>query len=333
MQRLFVYQRLVDTSTSTSTSTRTSTDTNTSTCTFTCTMNTSTDTCIFHICSRAQAAAARTDGEFRAPSLTTEGFIHFSQAHQVQGVVDRFYSGQSDLVLLVVDTGLLSATLRYEPPGPVPVTNASVAIAIDQRFPHLYGPINRDAILDLVDVDRFHGRPVHADTAAMLRHYRFERLPVEGTLFKSTWRSDVSTASGGPAGTAMIGLYAESPESVSCFHRLAHDEVWHAYGGDLFVLYLLHANGRSEEVLMGSEAQAGQRVQCVVPAGVWQAGCLVPGGRYALFGCTMAPGFTRECFEAGVAADLVRQYPEREEIIHRLAVNRHATRMPGGFAS
>ena len=131
----------------------------------------------------------------------------------------------------------------------------------------------------------------------------------------------------------MIGLYADSPRSVSCFHRLSRDEVWHAHAGDPFVLYLLHPDGRSERVLMGTDPLAGQKVQCTVPAGAWQAGCLMPGGRYALFGCTMAPGFTGDCFEAGAPEVLAAQYPEQAEAIHRLAVMGAERRMPAGFAT
>ncbi len=66
---------------------------------------------------------------------------------------------------------------------------------------------------------------------------------------------------------------------------------------------------------------------------MWQGGCLKPGGRYALFGCTMAPGFTGGCFEAGVAAELVEEYPGRAEIICKLSVNGSETHMPMGFAN
>ncbi len=190
-------------------------------------MTNSSNDCIFHICTRAAAVAARLSGEYRAPSLDSEGFIHLSQAHQVRGVLNAFYAGQADLVLLVVDPALVTSPLRHEPPGPMPAAATLAQIPSDQLFPHIYGPLNVNAIRDVLAVARFHGQAVFADTTALLRHYRFERLPVEGTLFKSTWRSDVCTAVGGPAGTAMIGLYAESPESLSCFHRLDHDEVWH----------------------------------------------------------------------------------------------------------
>jgi hypothetical protein len=74
-------------------------------------------------------------------------------------------------------------------------------------------------------------------------------------------------------------------------------------------LYLLHPDGSSEEVVMGPDLTAGQQVQFTVPAGVWQGGCLAEGGEYALFGCTMAPGFTPGCFEAGLGGPPDRTLP------------------------
>ncbi|MDX1907399.1 MAG: cupin domain-containing protein [Bacteroidia bacterium] len=173
---------------------------------------------------------------------------------------------------------------------------------------------------------------IHPDVAALLAQYQFEQLPVEGTLFRSTYRSAAATATGGPAGTAMIGMYCEVPLSISCFHRLTHDEVWHFYGGDPLVLYLLHPDGRSESIVLGPDPLAGHLVQAVVPAHTWQGGCLKPGGRYALFGCTMGPGFTGECFEAGLASDLTDQYPDQADIIRQLSLNGDTVRMPDGFA-
>ncbi len=173
---------------------------------------------------------------------------------------------------------------------------------------------------------------IHADTQALLDHYPFDRLPVEGTLFCSTYRSAQNQSDGTPICTAMIGMYAEEPLSVSCFHRLLYDELWHVYGGDPFLLILLYADGSSEEVLMGTDPLKGQQVQYLIPAGAWQAGCIVPGGRYALFGCTMAPGFTGDCFEAGIADELITQYPDRAADIRRLSVNGDQAFMPPGYA-
>ena len=174
---------------------------------------------------------------------------------------------------------------------------------------------------------------MHPDTKAMIEHYKLEPLPVEGTLFAGTYRSKLEMPDGSPVGTARIGLYSDSPPSVSCFHRLIHDEIWHVYGGDPFKLVLLHPDGSSEEILMGLNPLEGQHVQYLVPANSWQAGYMLPGGRYSLFGCTMSPGFTGNGFEAAIAADLIAQYPTRAADILRLGVNGHQTRMPENFAT
>jgi predicted cupin superfamily sugar epimerase len=168
--------------------------------------------------------------------------------------------------------------------------------------------------------------------AALVERFGMERLPVEGTWFRQTWRSGAGAAAGRPAGTAIVGLYCDEPPSRSLFHRLDADEVWHFYGGDPIRLVLLHADGTSEDVILGGDVLGGERAQHVVPAGAWQAGELVAGGRWALFGCTMAPGFTAAGFEGGSAEALLARYPAREEDIRRLAIPPgEGTRMPDGF--
>ena len=174
------------------------------------------------------------------------------------------------------------------------------------------------------------------DTTArrLVEHLGMTPLPVEATFFVSTYRSEGNTATGGPVGTAMLGLYCDDPPSRSLFHRLDFDEVWHFHLGDPMRLVLLHPDGSSEEVIMGPDLLAGQRVQFVIPAGVWQAGELVDGGRWALFGCTMAPGFTGTCFEGGRISDLLATYPDRASDIGRLGIpDAHGTTMPDGFAT
>jgi uncharacterized protein len=137
-------------------------------------------------------------------------------------------------------------------------------------------------------------------------------LPVEGTLFAETFR--------GRAWSAGVGLFCDEPPSRSRFHRLAFDEVWHFYGGDPLRLVLLHPDGSDDEVMMCGDLGAGQRLQHVVPARTWQAGELVSGGTWALYGCTMAPGFTAECFEGGAVAELLATHPRRSADIERLGV-------------
>lgn len=170
--------------------------------------------------------------------------------------------------------------------------------------------------------------------AALIEHYGLTPLPVEGTLFASTWRSPTSRPDGAPEGTAIVGLYCDEPPSRSLFHRLPHDEIWHFYGGDPLRLVLLAPDGTDGEVTLGPDRHAGHQVQVVVPAGTWQAGELVPGGTYALFGCTMAPGFTSAAFEGGHRRPLLERYPRRRADIERLALADDTDhQMPDGFAT
>lgn len=113
-------------------------------------------------------------------------------------------------------------------------------------------------------------------------------------------------------GTAFVKTYLQS-DSLA-------DEVWHVHDSDPFRLILRHPDGSSEDVVMGRDLAAGQRVQFTVPVGVWQAGELLPGGRFALYGCTMAPGFTNAGFEALRAARLAPRWPARAAEIERLSI-------------
>lgn len=90
---------------------------------------------IFHITTDAAWEAARLAGVYTADSLEREGFIHLSTREQVLRVAGRFYRGQPGLLLLAVDTTRLTAELRYEESEP------------GHHFPHLYGPLNLDAVL------------------------------------------------------------------------------------------------------------------------------------------------------------------------------------------
>jgi predicted cupin superfamily sugar epimerase len=169
---------------------------------------------------------------------------------------------------------------------------------------------------------------MHPKVKSLIEHYKFQPLPAEGTFFVSTWRSAGEFENGKPHGTAMIGMYCDEPRSLSLFHRLTADEVWHFYGGDPLRLVLLYPDGSSRDVILSSE-----NVQAVIPAGVWQAGHMVAGGVYSLFGCTVAPGFTGDMFEGGTQKQLLPLYPDRVKDIQTLGISTDETSMPKGFAS
>ena len=171
---------------------------------------------------------------------------------------------------------------------------------------------------------------MNKEIESIIRHYQFDTIPVEGTLYKSTYVS-TSINKDQPAGTAIIGLYAHQPKSFSTFHRLTRDEVWHFYKGAAFWLHLIYPNGDYQKIVMGTDIFKGEKLQFVVPANVWQAGEISTSGKYALFGCTLAPGFTGDCFEGGNTDLLLQKYSQHARIIQRLGVRDHGTQMPIGF--
>jgi uncharacterized protein (DUF952 family) len=105
---------------------------------------------IYHLTSPQAWRDARSRGEYRAESLESEGFIHCSTEMQVLPVAEKYYNGQPDMVLLKIDPALLSSELRWEPPsGGAPPPG----VPEGDLFPHIYGPINLDAIVKVQDLE------------------------------------------------------------------------------------------------------------------------------------------------------------------------------------
>ena len=106
---------------------------------------------IFHITTQTAWDEAQTKGEYIAESLATEGFIHCSTLAQVIPVADNFYKDQNDLLLLMIEPTLLSSTLKWEAPsGGTPPPG----VPEGDQFPHIYGPINLDAVVNASDFIR-----------------------------------------------------------------------------------------------------------------------------------------------------------------------------------
>ncbi len=94
---------------------------------------------IYHIATSADWDKAKHNGFYEHPSLKDEGFIHCSQEHQVAGVLERYFPGRKDLVKLVIDTDKLTSKYIFD-----------WSPSTQDTFPHVYGPINLDAVIDAV---------------------------------------------------------------------------------------------------------------------------------------------------------------------------------------
>jgi predicted cupin superfamily sugar epimerase len=152
--------------------------------------------------------------------------------------------------------------------------------------------------------------------AQLIKFFAMKPLGREGGYYVETYRASEEI---GPAalpprydgrrslGTAI--LYLLTPETFSAMHRLKSDEVFHFYLGDPVTMLQLHPDPASDINTLGHDILNGQRIQATVPAGTWQGCFLNEGGRFALMGTTLAPGFESADFELGDREELLEQYP------------------------
>ena len=127
----------------------------------------------------------------------------------------------------------------------------------------------------------------------------------------------------GPRRTGTAIYYLIEPDTYSAMHRLRSDEVFHFYAGDAVELLQLapSSEGRSSVghvVVLGTDLARGERPQVVVLRGVWQGSRLLPGGRWALLGCTVSPGFEFDDYEDGSRAELTELWPAWRDLIAAL---------------
>ena len=94
---------------------------------------------ILHITTPDAWAEAQQQGQYRADSLASEGFIHCFTVAQVEYVANQRFRGREDLILLVISASQVRATIVYED-----------CYETGQQFPHIYGPLNLDAVTNIL---------------------------------------------------------------------------------------------------------------------------------------------------------------------------------------
>jgi uncharacterized protein (DUF952 family) len=93
---------------------------------------------ILHLCPRLAWEEAQKHGVYRADSLESEGFIHCSRPEQIIAVANAYYQALPDMLLLWIDPQKVHPEIRWEASGA-------------EVFPHIYGPLNLDAVLVVRD--------------------------------------------------------------------------------------------------------------------------------------------------------------------------------------
>jgi uncharacterized protein (DUF952 family) len=96
---------------------------------------------LVHLCSVDEWDQARCRGELRPDSLAGVGFVHLSAQRQVHLPANRLFAGRVDIVLLYLDPDRLGAPVRWEP--------GVAGDPVSMLFPHLYGPLPVDAVVEV----------------------------------------------------------------------------------------------------------------------------------------------------------------------------------------
>ena len=96
---------------------------------------------IFHVAQAKDVDQAAQSGVYRCDSIAAEGFIHCCEPEQLKGVIERYYSGVTGLLLLHIDSELLQSELVFEN-----------TMDGEELFPHVYGEINMDSVVQIAPV-------------------------------------------------------------------------------------------------------------------------------------------------------------------------------------
>ena len=120
-----------------------------------------------------------------------------------------------------------------------------------------------------------------------------------------------------PVGSALY--FMVTPEAPVRLHRIKNDQLYHYYLGDPLELFLLHAGGTSERVVVGPDIAAGQRVQFLIPGGTFHTARLIGqkhwgqkhwGQKHWFLGAsTEWPGVIPDDVEIGDVEKLAAKYP------------------------
>jgi hypothetical protein len=147
-------------------------------------------------------------------------------------------------------------------------------------------------------------------------------VSIEGGYFAETYRSTEMISPeclrGRYSGSRIAGTaiyYLLEPGTFSEIHRVASDEILHFYLGDPVEMLQLWPDGSGKRILISTYIENGMAPQVAVPHGVWQGARLVVGGKFALLGCTVSPGFEYADYESGSRRLLSEAYPGYRDMI------------------
>ncbi|MHB1346894.1 MAG: cupin domain-containing protein [Candidatus Humimicrobiaceae bacterium] len=161
----------------------------------------------------------------------------------------------------------------------------------------------------------------------IINKFNMTPLEDEGGYFSETYRSEETISKENlpiryksERSFSTTILYLITPDNFSTLHKVASDEMFHFYMGDKVIMLNLFEDGNGREIKLGSNIFEEEQIQYLVPKNTWQGAKLARGGKFALLGTTVSPGFEYEDF---VRADafkdkILNKYPGYSSLINEL---------------
>ncbi|MEH6592758.1 MAG: cupin domain-containing protein [Halioglobus sp.] len=159
----------------------------------------------------------------------------------------------------------------------------------------------------------------------VIEKLNLEAHPIEGGYFTESYRAKEGTLKAalpdrfdGDRSFCSQIYYVISPGRISALHKMLADETWHFYRGSPIKLFEITPEGEVLETLMGSDVLAGQLPQYTVMAENWLGAYNIDADEFSLVGCTVAPAMALDDYEHGKPEELLKQFPQHEELIRKL---------------
>jgi predicted cupin superfamily sugar epimerase len=146
-------------------------------------------------------------------------------------------------------------------------------------------------------------------------------LPEEGGFYRETFRDKGRINPDNINGLdvehsfSTCIYYLITPEEFSGLHAVRSTEIFHFYAGDPVEMLQIDKEGTLSTIILGPDLEKEQIPQLIVPPFIWQGTKLIKGGKWALWGWTVAPGFEFSDFINGTYAELSKKFPEHKNLI------------------
>ena len=163
---------------------------------------------------------------------------------------------------------------------------------------------------------------MHPKAKQYIKQLQLKKHP-EGGYFREVYRSDeLILPEHLPARYKSSRNFSTSiyflleGKQFSAFHLLQSDELWHFYDGCTVIIYIINQKGGLTIKKLGKQKDC--ELQIAIEKQNWFAAEIEDKKSFAIFGCTVSPGFDFKDFQLGSRNQLIERFPQHKQLIHKL---------------